>query len=141
MPIKILPLSFTTCGLLQTAAEARNIDVKPRLLDAAWEDSNTSYILIGETGDGLVRCDFSNADSQVRSWTDITERRMWTAPELHTFIGTKLNYNIFSSVKVSNTWTTTIGRDGTSVTGVDNSEPESLAKAIINYLNAGLPIR
>lgn len=141
MATKNTPLSYTTSGLLATAATARGLNVRPRLLDAAWEDSNTSYILIGETEDNFIRCDFSNAASEVRRWDQITERRMWTAVELEKWIGTKFPQNYYRHEKVNNSWITELGYNGVIVTGTDNDEAESFAKAAIAWLNnPALPV-
>jgi hypothetical protein len=136
MAIKTEKLSFATTGLLLTAIATRNIAVPIRVLDSFWETNNTTGTVLGNLeGSGLLRCIFSNGDTDVRRAEQITEPRVWTAPELEEWLSQHFSYNGFNVVQVGQAWTITIGGAGGPYVGTDNNKAEAIAKAMIAYLN------
>jgi hypothetical protein len=135
-------LSFANTEQLYNAATNRGIQLNPELYDSVWENSTIKFTILGEKLNNLYLCLYEETGKTfVTRTSEITGIKVWTKIELETFIGTRLRYTKYRVLQENdNSYTTHIGWGNTSIVASNAEEVESIADAVIQYLQQQGPI-
>ena len=135
-------LSFSNAEQLYNVASTRGIDIKPEFLDSVWENSTTKFTILGQKTNNLYLCLYEGTGKTfTANPLEITGIKAWTKLELEIFVGTKLRYTKYRLVEeLDGSYTTHIGWGSTSIISSNEKAVESIADAVIQYLQQQGPV-